>query len=54
VIFFLLYASRGCYEVLWHEEVLPIFHFILYFEIGLQDIVNGGLLSPSMNAWGLQ
>jgi len=31
-------------------------HFLLYFdfEMGLHDIVNGGMLSPGMNAWGLQ
>ena len=52
--FFLLYASLGCYKCCGMMEVLPIFNFIFYFEIGLHDIVNGGMLSPGMNAWGLQ
>ena len=32
----------------------PYFQLYFYFEIGLYEIVNGGMLSPGMNAWGLQ
>jgi hypothetical protein len=34
----------------------PYFQLYFYFEIGLglHEIVNGGMLSPGMNAWGLQ